>query len=105
MLQINTGLKKGDGVTVVLDNMNEIVGRFVSEDENSLVLSCVRMIVPQANAQGGVGISLHPISYSSEDAQKCEMTFSKEKIITHLKAMDSIDKTLRQDDTGIVGAG
>ncbi len=104
MLQINTGFKKGDGVTVVLDNMNEIVGRFVSEDEKSLVLSCVRVIVPQANAQGGIGISLHPMCYSSEEAQKGEMTFPKEKIITYLKAMESIDKNLRQEDTGIVGA-
>lgn len=104
MLQIKTGLKKGDGVTVVLDNMNEIVGRYVSDDESTLVLTCVRVIVPQANAQGGVGISLHPLCYSSEEAQKGEMTFSKDKIITFLPAMENVTQSLRQEDTGIVGA-
>ena len=104
MLQINTGFRKGDGITVVLDNMNEIVGRFVSETETEIVLSCVRVIVPQANSQGGVGISLHPLCYSSEEAQKGDVTFKKNKTVTILKAMDSVDQSLRSEDTGIVSS-
>jgi len=102
VLQINAGYKKGDAVTVLLDNMTEIVGRYVNDDEKTIVLSCVRMIVPQPNAQGGVGIALHPLSYSAEDAYSCDITFEKAKIVTYMKSMESVDKQLRSEDSGIV---
>lgn len=102
MLEINNGFKKGDAVTIVVDSMTEIVGRYVEENNESLTLSSVRVVYPQAGNDGSIGISLQPVVFSSEDGHKAEMVFQKKNILSTLKALDNIDQKLRQEETGLV---
>lgn len=102
MLEIKTGYKRGEAVTIVTENLSEMVGRFVSEDDENMVLSSVRVIMPQARQDGSVGISLQPLVYSAEDGHKSEMTFKKSSLLTHMKSMKNIDDTLREEDSGVL---
>lgn len=102
MLEINVGYKKGDAVTIVLDSLTELVGRYVSDDNDTITLSSVRMVMPQTNPDGGIGISLQPIVFSSDDGYKADMVFKKKNCITTLKALDNIDKKLREEESGLM---
>ena len=102
MLEINTGFKKGDAVTIVLDSMTEMVGRFVNDDDTTITLSSLRMVVPQTDSNGGIGISLQPVVFSSDDGYKAEMTFQRKNIVTTLRALKNIDDKLRQEESGLV---
>lgn len=102
MLKINTPLKKGDGITVVLDTLNEIVGRYISDDEKNLKISCMRVVVPQVNPQtGSMSLALQPIAMTFADGQNGEVNIPKSKILSFGPATDGVDKRLREEDSGI----
>lgn len=102
MLKVNSGLKVGDGVTIVLDNLTEIVGRYVSDDEKSLTITCMRLVAPAVNPQTQqMSIGLQPLVMTLESGQNSNVVLSKEKILTYGPAVEGVDKRLREEDSGI----
>lgn len=102
MLKINTGLKVGDGVTIVLDNLNEIVGRYVSDDEKTLTISCMRLVAPSVHPQTQqMSIGLQPLVMTLDSGQNGNIVLPKDKILTYGTAVEGVDKRLREEDSGI----
>lgn len=100
MLLVNSGFKVGDAITIVDDKMNEFVGRYVESNDETITLSSVRAVVPQAN-QGSIGISLHPVVFSIPDGHKATLKFKKHNTMMIEKSVSGIDDQLRLEETGI----
>jgi hypothetical protein len=90
-------IKKDDVVTLVLTNGAEIIGKYVSEDNEGYVVNKPRML--QAS-QTGVGL-VNGVCMSGEEPGG-ELTFNRSGIIFIIKTAPELAKGYQEQVSGIV---
>jgi hypothetical protein len=94
MLVRKSKYSEGDVVTLKMVNGDEILARFVKEDDNGVVIKTPSTVVPSQN-----GIAMLKSLFTAEATQEIHIDFSH--IMFHAKTIEEIANGYIEKTTGI----
>lgn len=102
MLEQKSNFEKGDGVTLLMDGMIEVIGRFVRMDQDVVVLSTPRIVQLQ-QTENGIGMGLQQMVFTAKNSN--ELPINRSKILSMVPSTKEVESELIKMDSGIITGG